>query len=101
MKSSLVHSPVVKVALFPESSHGVQGWIAKAIDAPLVAQGDTLEAAKDAFRRVFRTHLILCSERDEVPFLGIKVAGWPKRSTRAPLPAMAPDRIEFSTLQPA
>lgn len=98
MKTPPTHEPTFNVALFPESSLGASGWIAKAIDAPLVAQGASMEDAKASFLRVFKTHLILCGERGELPLLGIKT---PERAKRAGLPERLTRQIRFSTLAPA
>lgn len=92
----------ITVALREETAGNAKGWVAQCLDYNLVAQGNSMEAAKLSFERVLRSHLILCEKRGEIPLLGARQT---KTTTKAKLnasrlQAMTP-KVRYNTLIPA
>jgi hypothetical protein len=90
-------APPIRVVLIEEESKGARGWVAKSLDLNLVAQGTTMQDAKESFQRIVRTHLILCQEADKSPLLKAKANSRPVgRGIRTVDPA-----IQFLKVQEA
>ena len=69
MKMKAKHNSLkIQVALFPESVKGAKMWIARCFEFDLVAQGATIEEAKESFHRILIGHVCLSLKNRENPF---------------------------------
>ncbi|HSY10272.1 MAG TPA: hypothetical protein VK840_05090 [Candidatus Dormibacteraeota bacterium] len=58
----------IRVALSPETAGDFQGWVAECLDFDLVAQGKTVEDAKQSFQRTLIGHIGLSIKNGKNPF---------------------------------
>lgn len=61
------HESTLRVAMFEESAGEKTMWVAQCLDFDLVAQGKTLEAAQESFRKTLVGHICLALSKGEKP----------------------------------
>lgn len=68
LKQSKNPEQKIRVALSAESAGDFKGWVAECLDFDLVAQGKTVEEAKQSFQRTLIGHIGLAIKNRKSPF---------------------------------